>query len=572
MLNRDKTPRQRSTSVDGSALRLLAWGQFSLQADLGFPQAFACFTGFLIAAFLIALAATGTYISANSIDYLFMVEQGWRLAQGQIPYRDFLTPIGPVFYALVDAIEHISHGDPAAYRLTGYLAMLLFGPGLVWICWRRLPGRLSVLIAISFAIMPISPTPRDGRFFDFEFLALYNSFCWPLMATVIVGALFESRRDTRRIEAAIEGLAIGLALVGLLGLKLTHGIVGGGVLSAGLLLRPRNRPALAIACLFVLSVIAIAILAAPDLLHQYLIDLVNVGKANNLPERFRLKLQNYVYNDVATLLVSLFAIWLIDKYRQYHPTLVNYRETIAAITIFVAAYAEAANDHDDTPASIILLFALLWLTAMRANLPIGGLAGQGYRKAKTCLLALPLLLWTALPLANSSLALIFHSLSFWLQPATAWPANLPENAPVLRGFKIPGPLAGNAAIPIEKLDERSAYLRALQDGITTLQALHLDHARIYEARFNNILSWLLQAPSPKGVLAWLDMDRTFSKQSHPPADTYLADVDVLLISKLPYDLPWSHFFLDIYGSAIHRDFDLIRETDCWQIYRRRPPS
>lgn len=567
-----KKSRPLASSLDGYALRLIAATDRFLRAELSFGRALACFAGFLVVALIVALSAGGTYLSTNFLDYLFMVEQGWRLAQGQLPYRDFISPLGPLYYLIVGSVEYLSGADPAAYRLNGFLAMTLFGPGLVWISWRRLPGKVAVFVAIAFAMIPLTPRNIDGMFFDFDFLAIYNSLCWPLAATVILGTLFESKPGNCRRLTLADGLAIGLALIGLLTLKLPHGVIASGVLAIGLIIRPANRLCLAAAALLTFAAIALLYLSAAPLPHLYLQQLIAVGHANDLSARVHSKLQIYVYSQMVTLLLALFAIWMIEKYRQFHPVRIGYRDVAAAGAILLASYGEAINDHGDTPAALPLLFLLLWQVALRANLPIEGKSGSRYRQIKACLLAVPFLLWLGLPLANDSLALIFHSISFRLRPSTAWLAALPDQKHLVRHLRLPGNLSAagsNVQDDADLTDQWGVYLQALEEGVKELQTLKLDHAKIYEARFNSALPWLLQAPSPRGVLAWLDMDRTFSLASHPPADSYLSDVDVLMVSKLAYDRPWTRYFSAIYGVVIERDFIRVSDTTYWQIYKRR---
>lgn len=565
--------RPRSSTLDGHVLRKIALVGSFLQAELPFSRAFLYFVAFFAVAFAIALAAGRTYLSTNLLDYLFMVEQGWRLAQGQLPYRDFISPIGPVYYLLVGIVQHLAAGDAGAYRLTGFLAMLIFGPGLIWIAWRRLPGKLAVFVAAAFAMIPLTPRELDGWFFDFAFLALYNSLCWPLMATVILGSLFEARKGNG-LARLFDGLAIGLAVFALLMLKLPHGVVAVGTVVIGYVLRPRNRLALAAAILFAGLLAGGSYLLAADLLTLYLRDFVNIGRANDLLYRLHGKLQIYLYHGTITLLLSVFAIWLLEKYRQYHPRKIGYGDIAGAATILLVSYGNAINDHENTPATLPLLFVLTWLCALRANLPVAGKAGRNYHQAKASLIALPFLLWLGFSLTNDGLALLFNSGSAWLRPAAPWLAAFPEQARLTHGLKLPAGLMTDVggATSDDPSQQWAPYLLAVQDGIADLKALGLDHARIYEVRFNSILPWLLQAPPPRGVLAWLDIKRTFSLTAHPPAESYLDDIEVLMVSKLAYDAPWSSYFRAIYGQVMDRDFEPVHETTYWQIYKRRHTS
>lgn len=559
---------KRRSTLDGRTFEAMAALHRFLESDKTFTQSFIWFTGCLSIFFLVSLSATGAFISTYQKDYLFVIEQGWRLAQGQLPYRDFISPIGPLYYALIGGVQYLSSGAAGAYRLTGFLAMLFVGPGLIWMAWRRLSANIAIFVALYFALIPVSPRELDGLFFDFSYLALYNSLCWPLIAIVMLGALFNPFRDKGPRYAVMEGLLIGLAITALLALKITHGISALGISVVGLLVRPNNRSALIVALLCAVGIAAINCAFAPDLLERYIANLVEIGQSNNLTDRIHSKMQNIIYHETATFLASFFAFWVIEKYRQYHPRKVSYADVAAVGTIFLVTYADTLNDNEDTLATVPLLFLALWLVARSITLPIDGPVGDSYRRVKTCLLSIPFLLWAGLPIANDSLAIVFHSISFWLRPATSWPSNLPI-ASDLRHLKLPGSLGTEPLPSLEKMDERSAYLLALKQGVSELQRLHLDRVKIYETRFDNTFSWLLQAPSPKGVLAWLDVGRTFSETAHPPADTYLHDVDVLMVSKLPSDTASTKLFWNIYGSNVSHDFELVSETECWRIYRRR---
>jgi hypothetical protein len=570
---RSSRPRR---SFDGKVLaRMEAIARF-LAAETTFRQALIWFALVIGVVFVISLAARGTYISANPIDYLFMTEQGWRLAQGQIPYRDFISPIGPVYYLLVDIVEHLASGDPAAYRLTGFIALLLFGPGLIWISYRRLPGKLAVFVALYFAMMPISPREMDGLFFDFSFLALYNTLSWPLIATVMLGALFPAapvksespRSNARDAGLVLDGVAMGIAVVALLGIKITHGLVATGIVCIALLIRPGNRLSLLVALAIILASLVLGYACAGGLFHAYLADIALVGRANNLMERLQLKIHLFVYEGRVTFLMSLLAVWAIEKYRQYHPKKIGYADIVAAIVILLATYADTFNDNEDTPATMPLLFLLFWIVAGRVTLPLPEERRSAFRRMKTSLTALPFLLWAGLPLANDALAIPLHTVSVWLRPATPWPTDLPPDAPDLSRLKISASAARMANVPVKDDTPQQRYLASLREAVALLRQDHLDQSKIYETRFNNVLAWLLHAPSPRGVLAWLDPSRTFSETAHPAADTYLRDVDVLMISKLPYDLLWSNLFQSIYGGAIARDFTLTHDTDYWQIYQR----
>jgi hypothetical protein len=86
----------------------------------------------------------------------------------------------------------------------------------------------------------------------------------------------------------------------------------------------------------------------------------------------------------------------------------------------------------------------------------------------------------------------------------------------------------------------------------------------------------LGASPPKGDTPWLQWERTLSGKSHIPAETLLANVQIVMEPKPAGDSnpaqSQSQSLQALYGPYIASNFDVARETDHWKLYRRRQPT
>ncbi len=156
---------------------------------------------------------TGWRIYDDEGEYLYQV---WRITEGSLPYRDFLTPQLPLFLFSGSTIMKLAGGSLVAMRT--YSVLLAFGTaGFLLIIGRRFSGLLTGMLAAILFLLH-SDVFRETRIFRNE----------PLFLFLITGGLLAtswSQESGRRTRLALAGLLFGLAtLVKLFGVLPAGGI------------------------------------------------------------------------------------------------------------------------------------------------------------------------------------------------------------------------------------------------------------------------------------------------------------------------------------------------------------
>jgi hypothetical protein len=125
-------------------------------------------------------------------------------------------------------------------------------------------------------------------------------------------------------------------------------------------------------------------------------------------------------------------------------------------------------------------------------------------------------------------------------------------------------------------DTAVAYQDVLRDGLDALTDIDPKPGRIFVLDTGNVFSMALNAPPAQGDTPWLQWDRTLGSANHIPADTLLADVQVVIEPKTADNPDAAKGPLPqlkaVYGPYIAANFDAAEETQHWKLYRRRAPS
>jgi hypothetical protein len=98
-----------------------------------------------------------------------------------------------------------------------------------------------------------------------------------------------------------------------------------------------------------------------------------------------------------------------------------------------------------------------------------------------------------------------------------------------------------------------------------VRAEGLEGRRILVLDFANPLPWLLQAPPPRGVLAWMDPDRTLPTRGPTALDALVGDAEVLLVPKRPSHPRVLPVVARLQGEALTQIFPLRTETALWRL-------
>lgn len=223
----------------------------------------------------------GYYIGKHEGDTLHLAELVLRMAAGEVPHLDFMTPIGILAIAPIAWIVRAGAGLGHAIFLAQFaVALVLLGPA-VHVATTRFAGAWRYLYTAFVMILCLALVHGEAHK-AVSISMHYNRWAWAVSYVIVPLALMR-RRDGSTATAA-EGLLIGAGLALLLLTKVTYfAAILPAVLVA--LLGHRARAAFAGALLAGLALCGlVTLLLGPGFWLAYLKDLLTVAGSDIRPQ------------------------------------------------------------------------------------------------------------------------------------------------------------------------------------------------------------------------------------------------------------------------------------------------
>jgi len=166
--------------------------------------------------YFICLAMLGTGpINRYGNDALVLLDGGWRLLNGQIPYRDFYLALGPLEFMVTAFGMFLSHGSPQGISIGAAAFGAIIGLWGWLLARRRLLTVPALIVTAWLIVTATSPTPLGHPWSVISCGMIYNRQGYALLGLVLVECTFASERSR-----FWGGLSSGVALALLAFLKL----------------------------------------------------------------------------------------------------------------------------------------------------------------------------------------------------------------------------------------------------------------------------------------------------------------------------------------------------------------
>ena len=498
------------------------------------------------------LALPGQTVATRYLSDLFVIlDSTYRVASGQVPSRDFHTPLGPLAY-YIPALGYELFGNLGRAMPT---AMALVTFGLALPLAHVLTSRFRPVIAIPFGIFLLLivavPINLGESITALSFAKYYNRIGWAALGTLLVMYLAPERGQAR--QDLLDMICAAVLTLLMLYTKLTYGAVALGFLLF-MLADPRQRrwSAGAIGITLVTALVIEAFWRS-SLAHladlRMALDVSGLlrGTWGQITDHILFNLNDYV-------LLGLFAGMALRQTRSIRDALFYGYCAVAGFLII---------NHNFQAWGIISLHAAAAVAAesiLRAQERQSPNADE--HRWSTMAGAKLLFLAVVLPtIVHCMAALGLHTI------AAATRAGEPVGLARLEQVRLANLWTWN------DYDTATPYLATLRDGVEALSGLDRKPAGILVLDLANPFSMALGAPPPKGDTPWLQWERTLNGTAHIPAETLLAGVQIVMEPKLAGDSnpaqSQSQSLQSLYGSYIASNFDVARETDHWKIHRRR---
>jgi len=151
-------------------------------------------------------------------DTFHFVQIVMRMASGEVPHVDFMTPIGALAFAPIAALVQQGVGVGMAFLLSQVLVALVLLPVIWWTAYSRLSPALAYVFGF-FALILIVALIHGGTDNVASLSMHYNRWSWTIAFLAILLAVLPNRAGPR---TALDGVLIGALMFALVMMKMTY--------------------------------------------------------------------------------------------------------------------------------------------------------------------------------------------------------------------------------------------------------------------------------------------------------------------------------------------------------------
>jgi hypothetical protein len=483
-------------------------------------------------------------------DVLIQLDGGWRIFNGQVPYRDFYLGMGPLDYSIVAAGMLLTHGGPGALAISSAafgIAVGLWG----WLLSRSRMAVIPALAAVAWLILTASSPAPLGNSSSLSSAMIYNRHGWALLAIVLIECAFSSRRCR-----FWGGVSSGIALILLAFLKLSFFGVAFLLLLATLPLRREElRRGWGI-----LTGIAVTVAIFSLYLHfavfAFLADMGLTIQARSGRLSYGL-----VISEIAR-----------------SPILI----TLAIFSVVVAQLVTGGRLRQRNGVTLILLGFIVTATApflRQCN------AGEtGYQLTAFWVIVLLGCLIAAYPRAQEKTA-ILAVLALGLGSVAAEFFQDAESVLYLAYYQLPSvqskgvAMAGQGMNRLRFYDSRygqsngdngRSYVAVVNDGTALLTRWSSPQETVLALGFHNPFPYLLRRKPAKGGSTWMHLDDNFSEAHPRQASLMFGDAALIMVPHYPSSHQESDEKIEqAYHSYLLQHFSFVASSQSWSLYRRK---
>jgi hypothetical protein len=570
---------QPSSAALSQLTRLAAWRpSLSSREDGGTTPRQRLWVLLALVAFAAAVAATllapGGFLSTQSTSDLWLfLDGGHRVAGGQVPNRDFPSPIGPLVYLFLGISYAWTGSLGEMMPVTAVMFVGMLTPLLLYALLSRLPPLCAVLFGLFIILLAAAPAvigdvaPKPG------FAMFYNRWGW---TTLSVMFLFLLPRRPGFGTTLLDALVLAAAWLMLFYVKMTYALVGGAFI-ASLLAFPHARRT----ALYAAGSCAAVLLGVELFWHgtaAYLGDIASAIHATGAVRGGAAGLVGLTLNNLQAeylFAVILLLAWLRGAKLGY----------LLACAVFGAAGLMLARNNSQGPG--IPTFVVLGIVAVLApatDSPQRRDLDAGLRIAAGLIalaLALPIAVGALSSLAYSSLkapALRVHALDGTpfrglsaSEPPGALRSDVSDEQAMLQaecGTVDPARLLIDSHPKDVSVGQAGSVAVAL-DGVRLIQSDKRLSGKILAFDTVNPFNALLNRPAPLGSPSFIDADISISGDVHPSPGQMFSDVGVVMVPRKPLKSGTFELLASLYGEPLRRSFKLAARSPCWDAYLRR---
>ena len=486
-------------------------------------------------------------------DVFSFLDGGWRIYNGQMPYRDFNLPLGPLEYLIMAFGMLLTKGSTQGIAVGNAafgVAVAIWG----WLLARRRMPAIPALLVTAWLIMTATgPTPLGHATPDFPSCAMmYNRHGYALMGLVLVECAFASQRSR-----FWGGFSSGVALALMALLKLNFFGIAGLFLLASTAVR-RDELSRFKGCLAGIACVAAAITIYLRLaILSFFSDIWLAVEAR----RSRLQLLGTIHGMIVRPEILILVLMTVGAVLLIAPGRLRQRRAINTFLLGSVVIASTPlfmrTDSGETHCQL----AVLWATIL-----VGALASAFHESKERVAVS-----------AVVAISLVAIFTQFFLD-ARSVQTLLHFNAPAVqaKGFTISGGSMERVKfydIKSDKMgyqfDNGHFQVDQVNDGLTLLDKFTTQDESIFTLGYNNPFTYILRRKPALGGSVWLQIGDNFPANHPISGDRLFGDARLVMLANYPSDLQESNATLaEAYRPYLSQHFVIVASSQWWSLYRR----
>lgn len=515
----------------------------------------------LFLACLGAVCAAAAYVGAVPIrkfghDLFFLLDNGWRVFNGQRPHIDFTSPWGALSFLVVAAGMAVSDGSVNAIGYANALFAFLISVWGYRLSRDAVPFVPRLFLCLYLALLLVSPYPLGWGMLNSSPAMYYNRYGYALLGLLMLEAL--RRTSTSQREEMVGGTSTGVVTALALFLKANYFGAALLLVAASLFTGRRSKGRLAgMAVGFSLTALAFLAYLGFDAAAFYH-DLQLAAGARAMSFSYSELLTKLFGNALSLVFIALFTWQSSLALSRLDAGPAPYRCILLGIFFFALDMMLLCSNQQYTELPLTVLYSFLLVIEVHRRGGNGNRfrANSSYRVERVALVAGAVFFLL-------SFAGQIYGLGYGLVQKT-WPSDIS-----LAG-RSTHPRLSSLLMYDDKWEPNSngkRYVEYLDSGIHLLLTHSRPSDKILTMDMMNPFPYSMGRNPPRGGMAAAAYNYTFSDQYRPSEARYFGDADIVMVPKRPASP--IRGLLKNYGAGLDRGFHLAAESNLWSLYKRR---
>jgi hypothetical protein len=489
-------------------------------------------------------------------DLGILLDSGWRYSQGQLPHRDYVSPVGPAFSLVAGLPLMIGGPHFESYQTLPLALCACFSLLSLIVTHHRIPATATCIYSIATGFVAGGTYHLGFAPELLTFATLFNRIGWAGTMVLVAAWGLPARPAHHRCRLIGDGVVSGTLLGFLLFLKVNYFAISFGMLTVAFVLFPQIRRRVNIAATtLAFSATAFCFCA---LIGWSIDDMArDLGYAVQARKETWLRSPYWRPGTVVMSNIGLLAWWgvlaiIVAGARGYRQLLFS-----AAVLTggFLLCISNSSGNGFGAP---LLVSAVLALTPCI----------QGVFSSTRVPWAPGVFSWGALAVVTINAIILPQIVSYgmWRRVSAL------DSSREIQAFRAaPKPLDRLIVGPVSCAWGQHA-VEVVREAVEIIRTFVPKGSTLAVVDFTNILNFASGTKSSRGSLLWVDHHATFARRAHQPPAALLSDSDYIMIAKqsiVGSDGNASvHEWRGIYEETVKQHFELIDEGPLFIIYKK----